>query len=85
MVLVQFAMNTILLYTGDPARHIQTYELYNTVLENAGYRLLTDDMYEIARRSMETAPRTEGATRYTERTRQTGATDAATLSNLSPL
>lgn len=70
MVLVQFAMNTILLYTGDPARHIQTYELYNRVLEHAGYRLLTDDMYAIASGSVETARRTEGGGRRRRGTRK---------------
>jgi hypothetical protein len=52
MVLIQFAMNTILLYTADPARHVKTYELFNTVLEHTGYRLLTEDMYGIAERSV---------------------------------
>jgi hypothetical protein len=51
LTLIHFAMNTILLYTKDPERHTETYKVYNDVLEKTGYRLLTDDMYEIAKAS----------------------------------
>jgi hypothetical protein len=52
LTLTQFAMNTILLYTKDPARHVETYNAYNEVLEKEGYPLLTPDMYEIAKASV---------------------------------
>lgn len=48
LTLIQFAMNTILLYTKNPARHVELVRVYDRVLEMSGYRLLTDDMYAIA-------------------------------------
>lgn len=44
LVHIQFAMNTILLYTGNPRRHKEVVRLYNRILEETGYKLLTDDM-----------------------------------------
>jgi hypothetical protein len=53
LTLIHFAMNTILLYTNDPERHKETYNVYNDILEKTGYRLLTDDMYAIAKAARE--------------------------------
>jgi hypothetical protein len=41
---IQFAMNTILLYTDSPDRHKEVDLLYKYIEKETGYKLLTDEM-----------------------------------------